>query len=250
MPAGWSPKAPTSSTSARNRPAPMAARSRCRRGGTAAARAGSARRSSALGVPVSIDTMKAAVAAWALDAGRRHRQRRLGPAARPRHGARGRRARRAGHRHAQPRRAPIPRSTSWPTSRRSSPARSTIADARRHRARAVSCSIPASASARRRSKASPRSRGCAEFKSLRPAAPDRRVAQALHRQGLALPPPDRRLGGSIAAHLLAVANGAAIVRVHDVAETVQALRVAAAIRERTMSDTIFVTGSRCTPITA
>jgi len=42
-------------------------------------------------------------------------------------------------------------------------------------------------------------------------------------------PPDRRLGGSIASHLIAVANGAAIVRVHDVAETVQALRVAAAI---------------------
>ena len=54
--------------------------------------------------------------------------------------------------------------------------------------------------------------------------------------------PDQRLGGSIAGHLLAVQNGAAIVRAHDVAETVQALRVAAAIRERAMSDTIFVTG--------
>jgi dihydropteroate synthase len=43
-------------------------------------------------------------------------------------------------------------------------------------------------------------------------------------------PPDRRVGGSIASHLLAVENGAAIVRVHDVAETVQALRVADAIR--------------------
>jgi dihydropteroate synthase len=43
-------------------------------------------------------------------------------------------------------------------------------------------------------------------------------------------PPDQRLGGSIAAHLLAAANGAAIVRTHDVAETVQALRVSAAIR--------------------
>jgi len=42
-------------------------------------------------------------------------------------------------------------------------------------------------------------------------------------------PPDERIGGSIASHLLAVKNGAAIVRVHDVAETVQALRVAAAI---------------------
>jgi len=42
-------------------------------------------------------------------------------------------------------------------------------------------------------------------------------------------PPDRRLGGSIAAHLAAVAAGAAIVRTHDVAETIQALRVQAAI---------------------
>ncbi len=44
-------------------------------------------------------------------------------------------------------------------------------------------------------------------------------------------PPDRRLGGSLAAHLLAVAGGARIVRAHDVAETVQALQVAAAIRD-------------------
>jgi dihydropteroate synthase len=42
--------------------------------------------------------------------------------------------------------------------------------------------------------------------------------------------PDERLGGSIAAHLLAVLGGAAIIRTHDVRETVQALRVAAAIR--------------------
>jgi len=42
-------------------------------------------------------------------------------------------------------------------------------------------------------------------------------------------PPHERIGGSIAAHLLAVQSGAAIVRAHDVAETVQALRVSAAI---------------------
>jgi dihydropteroate synthase len=42
-------------------------------------------------------------------------------------------------------------------------------------------------------------------------------------------PPDERIGGSIAAHLLAVEKGAAIIRAHDVKETVQALRVAAAI---------------------
>ncbi|WOH68368.1 dihydropteroate synthase [Bradyrhizobium sp. BWA-3-5] len=44
--------------------------------------------------------------------------------------------------------------------------------------------------------------------------------------------PDQRLGGSIAAHLLAAQSGARIIRAHDVAETVQALRVAAAIREQ------------------
>jgi len=44
-------------------------------------------------------------------------------------------------------------------------------------------------------------------------------------------PPDRRLAGSIAAHMLSVLNGAAVLRVHDVAETVQALKVVAAIRE-------------------
>lgn len=41
--------------------------------------------------------------------------------------------------------------------------------------------------------------------------------------------PMQRLGGSIAGHLLAVQNGARIVRTHDVFETVQALRVAEAI---------------------
>ena len=43
-------------------------------------------------------------------------------------------------------------------------------------------------------------------------------------------PPQRRLGGSIAAHILAVENGAAFIRTHDVAETVQAMRVMDAIR--------------------
>lgn len=43
--------------------------------------------------------------------------------------------------------------------------------------------------------------------------------------------PQQRLGGSIAAHLIAAQNGAKIIRAHDVAETVQALRVAAAIED-------------------
>jgi len=43
--------------------------------------------------------------------------------------------------------------------------------------------------------------------------------------------PLERIGGSLAAHLIAVRGGAKIIRAHDVAETVQALRVAAAIEE-------------------
>jgi dihydropteroate synthase len=44
-------------------------------------------------------------------------------------------------------------------------------------------------------------------------------------------PPSARLAGSLAAHLAAAEAGAAILRVHDVAETIQALKVAQAIRE-------------------
>ena len=44
-------------------------------------------------------------------------------------------------------------------------------------------------------------------------------------------PPERRIGGSLAAHLAAAAAGAAILRVHDVCETIQALTVDRAIRE-------------------
>jgi len=42
--------------------------------------------------------------------------------------------------------------------------------------------------------------------------------------------PTERLGGSIAAHLIAVEHGAAIIRTHDVAPTLQSFAVAAAIR--------------------
>jgi len=44
--------------------------------------------------------------------------------------------------------------------------------------------------------------------------------------------PRQRLGGSIAAHLIAARGGARIIRTHDVSETVQSLRVAAAIWDR------------------
>ena len=44
-------------------------------------------------------------------------------------------------------------------------------------------------------------------------------------------PPERRIGGSLAAHLAAAAAGAAVLRVHDVRETIQALTIDRAIRE-------------------
>jgi dihydropteroate synthase len=44
--------------------------------------------------------------------------------------------------------------------------------------------------------------------------------------------PMERLGGSIAAHLIAAQRGARIIRTHDVAETAQALRVANAIEDK------------------
>jgi dihydropteroate synthase len=44
--------------------------------------------------------------------------------------------------------------------------------------------------------------------------------------------PHQRLGGSIAAHLIAAKGGARIIRTHDVSDTIQALRVTAAIEDK------------------
>lgn len=55
------------------------------------------------------------------------------------------------------------------------------------------------------------------------------VARAGARGG-ALPPPEARLGGTIAATLLCAERGAAIARVHDVAQVSQALALASALR--------------------
>jgi dihydropteroate synthase len=44
-------------------------------------------------------------------------------------------------------------------------------------------------------------------------------------------PPDERLSGSIASAAIAVWNGAAIIRVHDVRETAEAIKVVAAIKK-------------------
>ena len=50
-----------------------------------------------------------------------------------------------------------------------------------------------------------------------------------HEAGVADLPPAERLPGSLAAALAAVQRGASVLRVHDVPETVQALRVVAAV---------------------
>lgn len=44
------------------------------------------------------------------------------------------------------------------------------------------------------------------------------------------PPFDQRMAGTVAAHSIAVADGADIVRAHDVAEAVQSVKIASAIR--------------------
>ncbi|HVL30040.1 MAG TPA: dihydropteroate synthase, partial [Sphingomicrobium sp.] len=48
-------------------------------------------------------------------------------------------------------------------------------------------------------------------------------------------PPDQRLGGSLALALKAVDQGAQIVRVHDVPETVQAVRVWRGLRDQALT---------------
>jgi len=55
-------------------------------------------------------------------------------------------------------------------------------------------------------------------------------------------PPGRRLGGSLAATIACVERGAAVVRTHDVADTRQALSVAAAVRAARPRSKAFALG--------
>ncbi len=68
------------------------------------------------------------------------------------------------------------------------------------------------------------------------------LGKTSERAGRPLPPPDRRLGGSLAVAAW-VAGSAAILRVHDVAETVQLLDVWEALTERVPDPTAERTGS-------
>lgn len=61
------------------------------------------------------------------------------------------------------------------------------------------------------------------------------IARAAHRAGRPDVPPEARLGGSLAAVAWAAAQGAAIVRVHDVAETAQFLDLLYAIARQASS---------------
>ena len=57
------------------------------------------------------------------------------------------------------------------------------------------------------------------------------LGAALAGAGQTPPPPQERISASVAAALLAAQRGAAVLRVHDVAETVQALKVWAALQQ-------------------
>jgi dihydropteroate synthase len=70
------------------------------------------------------------------------------------------------------------------------------------------------------------------------------LARAAERPGTPPPPPDRRLGGSLAAVAWAAALGAAVVRVHDVAETAQLLDVWYAIAQSTQATQSTRAGGR------
>ena len=180
-----------------------------------------------LGVPISIDTMKADVAAWALDAGAAIVNDVWGLQRDPdmarvvaEHGA------------------PV---IVMHNRDKADAAIDIVAEVTEFFSRSLalagtpvsrateSCSIPASASARRRSRVST----CiARLDAWRGFDLPLLVGASRKRFIHSIVPsePAERLGGSLAAHLLAVENGAAIIRVHDVAPTVQALAVAAAIR--------------------
>ena len=194
----------------------------------------------ALGIPVSIDSMKSAVVAWALDAGAAiandvwglQRDPDMARLVAARHSPviimHNRDQRRCRHRHhAGYRRLLCALARDRGQGRHF---------ARQYRARS-----------RHRLRQDPRAehdgagpagrtRACSACRLLVGASRKRFISTVTPSE------PHQRLGGSIAAHLMAAQGGARIIRTHDVAETVQALRVAAAIEGQAMTDTIFITG--------
>ena len=182
-----------------------------------------------LGVPVSIDSMKAEVAAFALDAGRGHRQRRLGLAAR----------RRMASLVAQ-RGVPV---IVMHNRDRADPAIDIMKDIAAFFARSLDIAAKAGIARepyRARSRHRLRQDAGAEhdragrLDELKRFGLPLLVGASRKRFIASVSPsePQQRLGGSIAAHLIAAQGGARIIRTHDVAETVQALRVTAAIEDK------------------
>ena len=71
-----------------------------------------------------------------------------------------------------------------------------------------------------------------ELRRVRSTFAGRGIAQALHQHDCAIGSQISGLAARSPPMLLAARNGARIIRTHDVSETVQALRVAAAIEDR------------------
>jgi len=181
----------------------------------------------ALGVPVSIDTRKAAIAAWALDAGAAIANDVWGLQGDPDMA-----------RVVAERNAPV---VIMHNRHKADPAIDIVADVAAFFERSLAIADVAGI-ARERIVLDP---GIGFGKTPEQSMTCIARLDAWHRFGLPLlvgasrkrfinsvvpSEPAERLGGSLAAHLLAVENGAAIIRTHDVAPTVQALAVAAAIR--------------------
>ena len=226
-PSAWPRKAPTFSTSARNRPGPMAARYRFALDEERQRLDPVLPGVVALGIPVSIDTIKATVAAWALEAGAAIVNDVWGL-------------------QRDPDMARVVAEHDAPViimhNRESAdPAIDIVADVTEFFSRSLEIAWRAGIRHDRIvldpgigfGKTSEQSLICiARLHTFRSFGLPLLVGASRKRFINSIVPsePMERLGGSLAAHLMAVENGAAIVRVHDVAPTVQALAVAAAIR--------------------
>ena len=221
------PKAPTSSISALNRRAPMAVAVRVPLAQEQARLAPVLPELVALGVPVSIDTLKAAVAAWALDQG--------AAIVNDVWGLQG-----------DPDMARIVAERGVPViimhnREAADPAIDIIADVTAFFHRSLDIAARTGIARERIvldpgigfGKTPEQSIACiARLDAWREFGLPLLIGASRKRfiDTVAPSDPTERIGGSLAAHLFAVENGAAIIRAHDVAPTVQALAVAAAIR--------------------
>ena len=225
MPGAWPRKAPTFSTSARNPPVPTPALTPVSADDELARLKPVLPAVVKLGLPVSIDTIKAEVAAWALDQGATIVNDVWGLQRDPDMARARRQTPRAGHRHAQPRRA-------------ADPAIDIVADMSAFFARSLE--IAAQAGIARDTIVLDPGIGFGKTpeQSIVGHRPARRVARhsacrcwSAPRASASSTTSTRAARPSASAARIAATcwrsqNGAAIIRAHDVAETVQALRVA------------------------